>query len=100
MPAVADWCAVDIIAGGSVTIRAEAGDGEAVVSVSDTGPGIPQEEFQNIFEPYRTLYEQSKRGTGLGLYISKGIVERHGGRIWLESEVGTGTTFFFRLPLA
>jgi len=85
--------------GGSVTIRAEARDNEALVSVSDTGPGIPREEFENIFEPYRTVQAQGNRGTGLGLFIAKGIVERHGGRIWLESEIGRGSTFFFTLPL-
>jgi signal transduction histidine kinase len=86
--------------GDSVMIRGETRDGEALISVSDTGPGIPRERFDDIFEPYQTVQTQGNRGTGLGLFIAKGIVERHGGRIWLESEIGTGTTFFFTLPLS
>jgi signal transduction histidine kinase len=81
-------------------IRGETRDGEALISVSDTGPGIPRERFDDIFEPYQTVQTQGNRGTGLGLFIAKGFVERHGGRIWLESEIGTGTTFFFTLPLS
>ncbi len=70
------------------------------VSVSDTGPGIPPEEAAQLFKPYRTMNRAGKSGTGLGLYISKGIVERHGGRIWCRSEVGDGATFTFSLPVA
>jgi len=70
--------------------------------VSDTGPGIPREELPQIFEAYRTIPAGSGKssGTGLGLYISKGIIEGHGGHIWVESEVGSGSTFFFTLPRA
>lgn len=86
--------------GDTITLRAEARDGEVRIAVSDTGPGIPAEELGRIFEPYRTIEREGKGGTGLGLYITKGIVQRHGGRIWVESTVGAGTTFFFTLPRA
>ena len=71
-----------------------------MVEVRDNGPGIPPEEFDTIFEPYRTMKQPGQNGTGLGLYIAKGIVQGHGGRIWVESAVGVGTTFFFTLPQA
>ncbi|MBI4422751.1 MAG: hypothetical protein HY554_03435 [Elusimicrobia bacterium] len=90
--------------GGSVTIearRAESATGQAVeFLVSDTGPGIPKEQAQAIFEKFKQLEgEQKKAGFGLGLSICKRIVEMHGGTIWVESEVGKGTTFLFRLPV-
>ena len=87
-------------AGDSVTLRAEVRDRDVVVGVSDTGPGIPADALHDIFDPYRTVAGQSQAGTGLGLYISRGIVERHGARLWVESDVGIGTTFYFTLPLA
>jgi len=87
-------------AGESVTLRAEVRDRDVVVGVSDTGPGIPADAIHDIFDPYRTVAGQSQAGTGLGLYISRGIVERHGARLWVESDVGIGTTFYFTLPLA
>jgi signal transduction histidine kinase len=86
--------------GDTVTVHAEIRDSDVLVAVSDTGPGIPREELPKIFEAYRTIPAGSgqRSGTGLGLYISKGIIERHGGRVWVESEVGSGSTFFFTLP--
>jgi signal transduction histidine kinase/putative methionine-R-sulfoxide reductase with GAF domain len=87
-------------AGDSVTLRTEVRDRDVLVGVSDTGPGIPPDAIQDIFDPYRTVAGQSNGGTGLGLYISRGIVERHGTRLWVESDVGIGTTFYFTLPLA
>ena len=86
--------------GDTVTVHADIRDSDVLVSVSDTGPGIPREELPKIFEAYRTIPAGSGRrdGTGLGLYISKGIIERHGGRIWVESKVESGSTFFFTLP--
>jgi signal transduction histidine kinase len=81
-----------------VLLRAEIRGDDVVVAVGDTGPGIPREEFQSIFEPYHTIPRQGKSGTGLGLYVARAIVERHGGQIWLESELQVGTTFFFSLP--
>ncbi len=72
------------------------------LSVSDTGPGIPAEERDRIFEEFHQLdtsTTRTKGGTGLGLTISKKIIEMHGGRIWVESEVGHGSTFRFTLPV-
>lgn len=71
-------------------------------AVKDTGIGIPAEELTAIFEPFRQGADSSRRefeGTGLGLAIAKGVVERHGGRIWVESTMGEGTTFFVDLPV-
>jgi two-component system, OmpR family, sensor histidine kinase VicK len=72
------------------------------VSVSDSGPGIPPEDLPGLFTRYyRTKEARSRRGgLGLGLYISKGLVEAHGGRIWVVSESGKGSTFSFTLPRA
>jgi two-component system, NtrC family, sensor kinase len=88
-------------AGGEVDVCALRVDGEARISVSDTGPGIAPEDQQRIFEEFQqtdTGIEQ-REGTGLGLALSKRLVELHGGRIWVESEVGKGSTFVFTLPL-
>jgi signal transduction histidine kinase len=85
-------------AGDSVTLRADVRDHEVVIAVTDTGPGIPHGELEAIFEPYRSIRRRTQSGTGLGLYIAKGIVERHGGRIHVDSQLGVGTTFSFTLP--
>ncbi|HLT30262.1 MAG TPA: ATP-binding protein [Myxococcaceae bacterium] len=69
-------------------------------AVSDTGPGIAAEDQTHLFERYWQSRQHRHQGTGLGLYISRGIVEAHGGRIWVESEPGAGTTFRFTLPVA
>ena len=87
-------------AGDTIVVRAGPGSGGAQVSVADTGPGIPEADLQRIFEPYWSDRSRSKQGTGLGLFISKGIVEAQGGRIWVESRPGDGATFHFTLPLA
>jgi signal transduction histidine kinase len=84
--------------GDTVSLRADKRVGEVLVSVADSGPGIRPEEQPSIFEPYRTIKRQGESGTGLGLYITKGLVEMHGGHIWVESEVGVGATFSFTLP--
>jgi two-component system NtrC family sensor kinase len=68
------------------------------IVISDTGPGIPQEHVEKIFEPFYTTKEIG-RGTGLGLSIAYGIVERHHGSIWVESEEEKGTSFFIRIPI-
>jgi signal transduction histidine kinase len=83
---------------GTITVRAEPRDGSVLFSVSDTGPGIPQEHLSDIFSPYWQAKRTERMGAGLGLPIAKGIVEAHGGRIWAESEPGAGTQFYFTLP--
>jgi signal transduction histidine kinase len=72
------------------------------VSVSDTGPGIPAEEREHIFEKFRQVDSSNTRakgGTGLGLAIAREIIEMHGGRIWVESRLGQGSTFRMELPV-
>ncbi len=87
---------------GTITVRAWPADGEVRISVSDTGAGIAPEYLERIFERFEQgLTENGRRpdGAGLGLALSKEFVEMHGGRIWVESEVGKGSTFTFALPL-
>jgi signal transduction histidine kinase len=83
---------------GVVTVRLSDTQDSAEVAVSDTGPGIPGSELPHIFEPYWSSDRNPQKGTGLGLYISKGMTEAHGGRLWAESRHGTGATFFITLP--
>ena len=90
---------------GSVTCRAQhsVGNGEIVVSVIDTGLGIAPEDQPKVFEKFKQVGDtltDRPQGTGLGLAICKEIVEHHGGRIWVESELGQGSTFSFTLPVA
>ncbi len=87
---------------GDVCIRARCQADGFVVSITDTGPGIPAEDIPRLFQPFSQLdasLRRSQGGSGLGLSISKQFVEMHGGRMWLESEVGVGTTFYFSLPM-
>ncbi|MCU1276823.1 MAG: hypothetical protein JWM53_369 [bacterium] len=86
-------------AGGSIRIFAE-GWGEMVrIAVVDDGPGIAAEQVPRIFDRYwHQAQRESRQGAGLGLYIAKGIVENHGGRIWVDSTLGRGSTFYFTLP--
>jgi signal transduction histidine kinase len=86
--------------GGMITCRAESHDGKVLITVTDSGPGIPRENLGDIFNPYWQAKRTARLGAGLGLPIAKGIVESHGGRIWVESEPGSGTKFFFTLPVA
>ncbi|MGQ9683391.1 MAG: ATP-binding protein [Anaerolineae bacterium] len=87
---------------GGVVVSARQEKGEVIVAVADTGPGIGPADCERLFEPFQQLDSSLRRrhgGSGLGLSISKRIVELHGGRMWLESEPGTGATFFFSLPV-
>ena len=87
---------------GGVTIRAWREEGDLVVSVADTGPGIAAQDRERLFRPFEQLDGTTRRrygGTGLGLSISRSFVELHGGAVWLESEIGRGSTFSFRLPI-
>ena len=85
--------------GGRITLRAEAeGGAEVRVSVRDTGGGIPPGDLPFVFDRFWQASRSDRRGLGLGLPIVKGIVEAHGGRVWVESAVGRGSAFFFTLP--
>jgi signal transduction histidine kinase len=73
--------------------------GEVVqVAVADSGPGIEERELERVFDPYRQIDGSNRDDLGLGLFISKSIVQAHGGQIWAESEPGAGSTFFFTVP--
>ena len=87
-------------AGGEVDVSAMRVNGEVRVSVADTGPGVDPEDHERIFEEFRQSQSglEQREGTGLGLALSKRFVELHGGRIWIESELGRGSTFVFTLP--
>jgi len=84
--------------GGLITLDANFSEDGVQVSVSDTGPGIPDEKRLKIFERYAQLGVNDRVGLGLGLYISKMLVETHQGRLWVSSKVGHGSTFTFTLP--
>jgi signal transduction histidine kinase len=84
--------------GGQVSVRAERLAGELQFSVSDTGQGIAQDQLECIFERFWQIQKDDRRGMGLGLFISRCIVESHGGKIWAESRPGDGSTFHFTLP--
>jgi signal transduction histidine kinase len=86
---------------GRVTLSAGRRDGEIVVSVADTGIGIAAEDQARLFQEFRQVRHgrASEEGTGLGLALSKKLVELHRGRMWVESEVGKGSTFSFTIPI-
>jgi len=89
--------------GGTATLASRLEGHFALISVSDTGIGIPPDEIGHVFERFRRVRSgaaQSIPGTGLGLTIVKQIVEMHGGKIWVESAVGHGSSFHFTIPLA
>jgi NtrC-family two-component system sensor histidine kinase KinB len=85
---------------GEIKISAEGRDSHVAVSVCDTGSGIPTEYLPHIFDKFVQVPGAPTGGAGLGLPISKSIVEAHGGQISVQSQVGRGTTFTFTLPLA
>ena len=86
--------------GGSITISASATGEHVQFAVRDTGPGIAPEHLAHVFERYWQAENDAQKGRGLGLYIARHLVEAQGGRIWVESRLGAGTTFFFTLPRA
>jgi signal transduction histidine kinase len=86
-------------AGGSITVLTRYQDARLVFGVADTGPGIAPEDLTHIFDRYWQAKPKTREGIGLGLAISKAIVESHGGELWVESTLGRGTTFYFSLPL-
>lgn len=88
--------------GGQVRVEARLGDSAVILSVTDTGIGIAKEDQEAIFEEFRQAkgdYAQKREGTGLGLTLTKRFVEMHGGKLWVESEPGKGSTFTFTLPV-
>jgi signal transduction histidine kinase/CheY-like chemotaxis protein len=88
---------------GGISVEVGRQDRSILVSVADTGPGIAPEDVERIFEPFyqgRGALYLDKGGSGLGLSISRQFVKLHGGQMWLESELGAGTTFFFTLPIS
>lgn len=88
--------------GGKITLKAKGKDASLVVEIQDTGPGIPEEEQQRLFQPYHRQITDREHlsGLGLGLALCKYLVELHSGKIWMESQVGKGSTFGFSIPLA
>ncbi|HXI32323.1 MAG TPA: ATP-binding protein, partial [Vicinamibacterales bacterium] len=87
-------------AGGIITVAAAPRSDAVAISVADTGSGIPREFLSTIFEPFVQVPDASRGGAGLGLTISRRIVEGHGGRLSVQSEPGRGSTFTFTVPLA
>ncbi len=87
--------------GDTVTLKAWAEGDSLIVAVTDTGPGIPKEQISKLFHKFSRLpgSERKATGTGLGLVLARQIVEAHHGKIWVESQVGQGSTFYFSLPI-
>jgi PAS domain S-box-containing protein len=85
---------------GRITVGAVLKDGEVLFWVADDGEGVPAEDLPRLFDRFWQATRADRRGAGLGLSIVKGIVDAHGGRIWVESEAGVGATFYFTLPAA
>ena len=81
-----------------ISIGAELRGADLVFWVADNGPGIAREDLPRMFDRYFRRGGTEYKGTGLGLPISNGIVRAHGGRMWIESTVGTGSTFYFSIP--
>jgi signal transduction histidine kinase len=85
--------------GGHITVRVDRRGNDVCFAVEDTGEGIPSDRLEKIFDRFFQSHGSDRRGLGLGLFIAKSLVEAHAGRIWAESVLGRGTTFFFTLPL-
>jgi len=85
---------------GSVKLRATPDDKQVVFQVVDDGPGIPPDNVSHLFDSFWQARKSDRRGVGLGLAIAKGLVEAHGGKIWVDSKVDHGSTFSFSLPAA
>lgn len=85
-------------ANGKVGVRVERVESDLRFAVSDNGIGIPADALEVVFERFHQLSKNDRRGVGLGLFICKCIVQGHGGRIWVESKLGQGSTFSFTLP--
>lgn len=85
---------------GRIVVQAERAGDSVVFSVQDSGPGISPDLLPHVFDRYSQAKATANLGVGLGLAIAKGFVEAHGGRIWVESQLGAGSTFFFSIPVA
>jgi len=85
--------------GGAILVRVAQHVHEVWFSVTDSGSGIPDADLPHVFDRFWTVSKSGRRGTGLGLSIARGLIEAHSGRIWAESKVGAGSTFFFAIPL-
>lgn len=83
---------------GKITVRGTTLGHDLQVAVRDNGPGIPECDLDRVFEGFCQLQESDARGLGLGLYISRAIIQAHGGRIWATSRPGAGSTFYFTVP--
>ena len=90
--------AIKFSAAGRITVQAATSGHDLEVAVRDEGPGIPERDLDRVFEGFCQLQESDTRGLGLGLYISRAIIEAHGGRIWAMSRPGAGSTFSFTVP--
>jgi signal transduction histidine kinase len=86
--------------GGQISIIASQKDRSILIEIRDTGMGIPEDKLQAIFDEFYQVEGGKHGGTGLGLAIAKRLVEEHGGNIWVESQLGKGSTFYFTLPLS
>ena len=86
-------------AGGTIDVRGRTSGSDALFTIADSGSGIPAPSLPRLFDRFWQAQETRRAGAGLGLFIAKGIIEAHDGRIWVESTIGKGTTFSFTLPL-
>ena len=85
--------------GGEIHVMMSSKESFVVISIRDSGRGMNKDQLEHIFDRYWQVPETSKQGNGLGLAIAKIVVETHQGKIWVESELGKGSTFYFSLPI-